>query len=353
MSEAVLSELSVYRAKPTVRVDEQEFSKLSELLIALEVKEQEGGLSSLEMRLSNVASDTEAGASLAFEDESVVKLGSNITIYSGDENQPTEIFRGIVTGIEAIFPMIEPPEIIVLAEDVLQKSRMARRIADLSQRIATNLGLTPQVTGFTESMGTWYQFNESDLMFLRRVLHRYDGDLQIIGDELFVYPRSEMQRDLLELALYGQLREVKIMADLAHQVSEVTVSGWDVTNGSRIRVTSSGQNAGPGEGRTGSEILTELFGARSEHIGHLGVANTTEAEALANAAYDQTARRFVCVEGTAEGNPSLRVGTHVRLTGISDRFNNTYYVVSARHRFDLTVGYETDFEAESSRLEYA
>ena len=54
--------------------------------------------------------------------------------------------------------------------------------------------------------------------------------------------------------------------------------------------------------------------------------------------------------GTAEGNPSIRVGTHVRLTGLSRRFNNTYYVTRCCHRFDLERGYETDFVAESAFL---
>jgi phage protein D len=42
------------------------------------------------------------------------------------------------------------------------------------------------------------------------------------------------------------------------------------------------------------------------------------------------------------------VGTNVKLSGMGQRFDNTYYVVRACHRYDLTRGYETDFEAESA-----
>ncbi len=35
---------------------------------------------------------------------------------------------------------------------------------------------------------------------------------------------------------------------------------------------------------------------------------------------------------------------------MSDRFDNTYYVTRACHRFDLDLGYETDFEAECAYL---
>ena len=76
------------------------------------------------------------------------------------------------------------------------------------------------------------------------------------------------------------------------------------------------------------------------------VRNRVRADAL----FDSRARRFVRVEGTAEGNPALRVGTHLDLRGLSPRFDNTYYVTSACHRFDVQRGYETDFEAECACL---
>ena len=75
-----------------------------------------------------------------------------------------------------------------------------------------------------------------------------------------------------------------------------------------------------------------------------------EAQAVAEAAYDLRARRFVTVEGTAEGNAQLRVGTHVTLTALTPQFDNTYYVVRACHLFDVRQGYRTDFRAECAFL---
>ena len=69
-----------------------------------------------------------------------------------------------------------------------------------------------------------------------------------------------------------------------------------------------------------------------------------------DAAFDERARRLVCIEGTAEGNPTLRVGAHVQISGLSGRFDNTYYVTRAVHRFDMQHGYRTDFEAECAYL---
>lgn len=360
MAEAAVSQLPVYSSRPTIRVDEQDFDRAGRLLLAMDMQEQEGGLSALQLRFSNVASDPEGGADFAFEDEAELSLGASIAVYAGDRDAPQEIFRGVITGLEADFPAREPPELLVLAEDRLQSARMTRRtrtyrdmsIADLSREIASNLGLESTITGFADTSSTWVQLNESDLAFLRRILRRVDGDLQVVSEELHVSPRKDVQRGALELELFSQLQSVKFIADLSDQVSEVTVSGWDAIRGQRISATSTGANPGPGEGRSGARILADTLGERSEHVGHILVATDEEARQLADTVFDQRARRFVCAHGRAEGNPGLRVGSNVRLTGVSARFENTYYVVAACHRFDVENGYQTQFKAESHSLGY-
>ena len=150
--------------------------------------------------------------------------------------------------------------------------------------------------------------------------------------------------------MQSQLRRVAVLADLAHQVNEITVTGWDAKQGQRITVRSSGANQGPGQGRTGAELLTSALGRRSHQLSHVHVTTDAEANALAEAAFDERQRRFVTVRGTAEGNPLLRVGTHVTLAGLGPRFSNTYYVTQCRHRFDFDRGYETDFTGECAYL---
>jgi hypothetical protein len=354
MPEAPLADLSIYSARPTVRIDTREDPKLSQLVLAMTMTEREGGLSSLELRVSNIASDPEGGADLAFEDGLVLKLGAKIAIYSGDETGPQEIFQGTITALEGDFREDAPPELVVLAEDLFQQARMARRtklhenlsISDMANSLAGQLGLTPIITGFTEKLGVQMQLDESDLAFMRRILGRYDGDMQVVGTELHVSPRKDVRRGAIELEIHKQLRKARVLADLAHQVTEVTVSGFDPAQGQRVSALSTGANPGPGAGQTGSRVLRDAINDRSEHIGHLAVTTSEEAQAFADAAFDRRARRFVCVDGTAEGNAALRVGAHVTLKGMSQRFDNTYYVVLACHRWDLMGGYETDFIGE-------
>ena len=348
----------VTNPRPVVEVDGLRYDRVNELLLGLEMREQEGGLSALELRLSNVASDPDGGAGYAFEDESEVRLGSLVTVFAGDISDPQELFRGIITGLEAEFPEAGPPELLILAEDRLQQARMARRtrtyqdmsVADIARQVAQGLGLQAEVTGLASFRTTWVQLNESDLAFLRRLLRRFDADMQIVEDRLEVAPVSEVQRQVIEMEMFHDLRSVRFIADLAHQVTEVTCDGWNPLTGQAVSARSSGVNLGPGLGRRGFDILRQALADRSEHVGHIPVTSDDEAQALADTVFDQRARGFVRAEGSAVGHPGIRVGSHLQLRGVSSRFENTYYVVSTHHRYDLQQGYLTDFTAESSAI---
>lgn len=358
MPERTLSRQEVYGARPTIRVDGATSAKVTELVTAMQVEESEGGLSALELRLENVARHADGTMDLAFEDEALIGFGTAIALYSGDEDAPQEIFRGLVTGVEGLYGPGEAPQLVVMAEDALQRARLVRRTrvhaaADLPALIgelAGTLGLAPRIDGLGGSLGLQVQLDETDLAFVRRLLAARDGDLQVVGEELHASPRGSVRRGAVELGLGSQLIRARVTADLAHQTTRVTVGGWDAAQGRRVAGTGTGANLGPGAGRRGADALRAVIDERHEHLRDVPATSDDEAQAIADAVFDRRARRFVRVDATCQGNPGLRVGTHVELRGLGPRFDNTYYVVRARHRFDLVRGYETDFEAECAYL---
>ncbi len=274
------------------------------------------------------------------------------------EQRPTEIFRGRITALAAEFPQDAPPELVVYAEDALQSARLARKsrlfeamhVADVVRQVAGEHGLTPVVDGLTGIIGDWAQWNESDLAFLRRLLARFHADLHVVGSELHVSPLTAMQRNQIELHLHSQLTAVTLTADLAHQVSGVSIAGWDEAAGETIRHTAQGATIPPGAGRDSAGILDAGFGQRIEHLAHPVARTAREAEALAQAALERRMLGFVRAQGEAEGNARLRVGTWTRLSGVSARFDNVYLVTRACHRYDQHHGYRTEFDAESAYL---
>ncbi len=359
MAETPLSTIEIYRARPTLRLAGAEDERASELLIGMRMEEAEGGMSTAELRFSNWASSTDGSAEYAFGAGAKLRLGADLAVYAGDETQPREIFHGTITALEAEYATGAPPELTVLAEDALQRARMARRSrlyrdtspADVARTIATDLGLAPVIAGLATPVGIWAQLNESDLSFLRRLLARFDGDVQIVGKELHVSPRGDVKRGAVELELHGQLAKACIRVDLADQVTAITTLGWNPVDGKPVSGAANRlAHGGPGQGRDGAALLEQILNPRSEHLGHIAVATDGEAKAVADAAFDLRARRLVTLEGVTEGNAQLRVGTHCRITGVDRRFENTYYVVGVCHRYDVHEGYRSEFRAECAYL---
>jgi phage protein D len=222
----------------------------------------------------------------------------------------------------------------------------SKTVADLARTVAQRAGLTPQVDGLADVSDTWFQCNESDLAFLRRLLQRFGGDAQVVGNELHVAPRAQVHRGDVELRLHSQLLRVRAVADLAQQTTELRITGFDPAQGQAFSGTGSGAPLGPGRGRSGKDELQRAFQDRDEQQSHALALSQTEAQAQAQAAFAARARGFVQVWGTCEGNPSLRVGSHVALKDVSPRFDNTYYVTACEHRWDATQGFQTEFHAE-------
>src|ERR1700743_3784981 len=99
MPKQPLTQDAVYSAIPTIQIDGQANDKVTAQLLSLEMREQEGGMSSLEMRFSNFGTFNSGLADMVFEDGAVLKLGAAVIVYAGDVSSPTEIFRGKVTAL--------------------------------------------------------------------------------------------------------------------------------------------------------------------------------------------------------------------------------------------------------------
>lgn len=358
-TERALSRAALYAARPAILLDGRRSTLADELVLAAQVSEGRDGLSWAELRFANVSRTSDQGIGWAFEnaEQRPIELGTELRLSMGDEFDAREIFRGMVSGLEAVFGPEHPPELIVLAENALQKARMKRktrthldvRLGRLVESLASEMGLRAQVTGLDQPIGTQVQINETDLGFLRRLLDRYDAWMRVSGGELVAGPWREAAGQEVTLELHSQLKRVRLLADLAHQVSTISYSGWDAARGQTIRVESDESLVlGPGSGRTGRQILEQTFGVRTEHAGAFLAADEREARALVQVVHGERARRFVLVEGCTQGHPDLRVGSRVRILGVGVRFENTYTVTRTCHRFDLENGYETDFEAEGA-----
>lgn len=349
----------LYATSPTIELGGQSYPLIQQNLVQMTMREELGGLSSLE--LSFVDSVEDGGTShYAAGVGSPLELGQGVRVFAGPhEVGAPEIFDGQVTALEGEIREGQPPLFTILAEDRLFPARRRRRsrlfeqqkLGDVISTIAGDYGLTPQIRdGVDQAKRDWMQGDETDLAFMRRILSQFDCDMQIVSNKLEVGRIGMNQRALVPLAVGSTLISARITADIAEQVNNLTIGSFDPKAGEAVKTNSDASAFGPGSGRSGPDILKDKFSSVTMHLGREPPLADAEAKSRAQLEGQRRARSFVRVDGCARGDGNLRVGSWVELSGINPRFANQYAVREAVHRFDLKEGYRTDFIAESAYL---
>jgi len=347
-------------ASPTVEVDGMSYPLIAANLERMRMTEAIGGLSSLELVMTDGATQGDGSVAHASGAGSPLQLGAGVRVFGGPaEARATEIFDGQITAIEAEVREAAAPLFTLLAEDRLFPLRRKRRTRlfekmDLSAvvgAIASDHRMKPEVRQGVDTISRqWMQTDETDLAFLRRILASLDCDLQVVGDRLQVGRIGMNQRNAITLSAGSSLRYARITADVAEQVTAIRVASFDPAAGQAADANEAGGGFGPGRGKSGADVLNEKFSAVVMHLGRYGPMTDGDAAAFTKYEANRRARAFVRCFGTAVGNAELRVGTWVTLVGVNGQFENDYAVTRVVHRFDQVDGYLTDFEAECAYL---
>ena len=351
MSAAANSNTSaIVGSRPAISIGGQDQPALSRGLLGLNITETTAGLYRCEMLLGNwgVAS---GGTGYRYFDRSLLDFGKSLGVSFLGQT----IFQGVISALEGRFSEDGQPEIAVLAEDRLQSLRMTRRTqtfenvsdSDLFNTIANAYGLTPSVDVEGPQHKVIAQVNQSDLALIRERARAIDAEVWMDGSTLHVQSRAHRQGASLTLGYRNELRELVVLADLAHQRTSLVVSGWDVSQKDAIACEATDSVLGTelGNDTSGASLVRSSFGERKETIVHTVPWTSAEAQARADAHFRAIARTFVNAKGVAETNPGLRVGAYVSLTGIGPLFEGDYYVTEVSHLFDGD-GLRTEFAAE-------
>lgn len=342
-------------SRPKIEVAGTESSSLTGGLLRMRVRENVHGLSNCELEFGNWGPNGDSSDFLFF-DKKLLDFGKEINITLADKS----LFKGKVTGIEARFPQGNSPSIVVLAEDRFQDLRMTRRTrtfsdvtdSDVFSQIASDHGLTPSVSVIGGSHKVLAQLNQSDLAFMRERVRALDAELWMVDSTLSVKPRADRGGTPVTLTYGKELREFRVLADLALQATSLEVSGWDVSGKSALKEKAddsvvSGELAG---GDSGPSLLSSAFGDRKDSVANSVPQTSDEARARAEALLKRRARRFVVGHGTAETRPELKVGATVKLAGLGPLFQGDFYVSETNHMFDGAQGMRTEFEVERAGL---
>src|SRR5258706_6903647 len=114
---------TAYVSQPQISINGQGKDTLNTNVLSMFVEETIEGLFRCEACFSNFGAQQGGGTDYLYFGRDVLDFVKEIAIKLGSGEQPVEILKGCITGIQADYPEQGGSQILVLAEDKLQYLR--------------------------------------------------------------------------------------------------------------------------------------------------------------------------------------------------------------------------------------
>jgi phage protein D len=356
-----MTETLLTATAPVFKVDGAATGALARDLLDLTVAHSTQGLATLEATVLAAGPGGDDAGRLNHLDGSPVDFGTALEVSIGPAGDEKVIFSGLVSAIEARFAEGQAPRAVIFAEDALMELRLTRRSrtyeqtddAGIARTIAGEHGLQADCDVDGPTYDVVQQWQQSDLAFLRDRARLVQAELWVDQDGLHFVSRDKRTATEVVLAEHRDLLACDLRADLAHQRTEVVVSGYDADARAVIE-ESAGADTVRAEvtgGRTGPEVLQGAFGDRPATRARDVPLTGAEARAWARAEMLRRCRGFVTGRVISNGNPTLVVGSRITLEGVGPAFEGSpYYATRVVHTYDLDHGHRTHVELERATV---
>lgn len=282
-------------------------------------------------------------------DSSKFKVGAQLEVKLGstDERTTQTIFKGEIVTVEPDFQS-GSVAMVVRAYDKshrLMRSRKQRAflnktISDIVKQIGGEYGLKIESAPTGGPLDFVLQHNETDWEFAWRLARRVGCELTLEDTTLKLQKPGDGGAEV-ELAYPDELFSFRPRITAVQQVKKVTVRGFDF-KGKRSVVS---EKATPDQvteaGIKRSEITGKFPDSQLEIAGQSFVSKE-EADNIAQASLDQLANAYLAAEGSTAGNPAIKAGVKLKISGVGNDFSGTYRVAKAVHVL-RTGGYVTQF----------
>jgi phage protein D len=270
-----------------------------------------------------------------------VRLGSREALTT------SSLFKGEVVTLEPTFGPAGV-ELVVRGFDrshVLLRTRNRRTFqnqtsSDIVSSIVQAAGFSADCDPSGEPHDFIQQDNESDWDFIWRLAERVGFEF-VVEDQTARF-RKPSADGAVELSWPGTLRSFHPRVTAIQQVGEVTLLAQDPKTKQAISVTASTPEQIAQIGIDRGSVASAFDGAKA-HIATEPVKSQPEGQATAQALLDLLANAYVAAEGVCDGNPQIRAGAKVSVSGVGEKFSGTYRVASATHVLRGGSTYETRF----------
>jgi phage protein D/phage baseplate assembly protein gpV len=288
-----------------------------------------------------------------------VQLGDSVTVSVRYAEGTEQLLTGEVTSLEADIDA-SGSHVLIRGYDKshrLHRGRKARSWAEqkdseIASAIAQEAGLTASADDSGATHAYIAQPGVSDWEFLLSRAREIGFDLRVSNGSLeFKKPASasdgpepgSLEREpAAGQIVYGDnLVSFRPRVSMVDQASSFEAHGWDVKGKRAVVGTASASNTSASIGLEQSAAtgaLGEKTYVRNDRLFSAEDAATTAAEGLAAS----VGSSFAEAEGVVIGDPMLRAGSTVSVSGVGSPFDGKYVLTSTRHVLDR-YGYRTHF----------
>ncbi|MGB7342037.1 MAG: hypothetical protein WBC91_24290 [Phototrophicaceae bacterium] len=286
-------------------------------------------------------------------DESIFAEGNPITVSMGYvDSALKEVFSGEIIGIELDITMDSPPMMLIRAFDRrhrLMRGRKTRTFtkmkdSEIASKIASETGLSGQVTDTSIKHDYVLQHNQSDIDFLRDRAERIGYEVLVTDRKLVFRPIELDQSSGITLDWESDLIEFYARTNNIGQVGKVAVRGWDVNKKEAIISEASRASKDLGS-KKGYATADSAFGSAEMVSTMRPLLTKAEGDKIASGQHTHMSLSYMTAEGLCEGRTDLITGKTVEISNMGKRFSGDYYLTEITYSIRPSEGFLTAFTA--------
>ncbi|MEA2593658.1 MAG: hypothetical protein QOF01_127 [Thermomicrobiales bacterium] len=293
-------------------------------------------------------------------DDPAIGEGKEVEIFVGYANEEKSLCLGKVTSLDVDLDEQMPTLVVrgydlsfALHRDVKSRSFVKQTDGDIARKIASEAGgLTSKIDATSEVHDYVLQHAQTNYDFLSERARRIGYELRVVGKELH-FRKPAPEGSPVELKWGVTLKAFRPRLSVAEQVDGVEVRSWDVENKKTLVGSATNGKSAPkvGETRAAGSVANGVWGSAKHLVADAPTATLDEATAMAQAMLDDFTSTFIQATGECTGDPRLRVGASIDVTGVGKRFGGTYYLTAVRHTISKQGGHQVTFTAGTQRPE--
>ncbi|WP_432666839.1 contractile injection system protein, VgrG/Pvc8 family [Wukongibacter baidiensis] len=283
-------------------------------------------------------------------------VGKKVEIKIGYIDKFFTVFDGYITSVKYESIKGEGPAVVVSGMDssfLMMKGRKSfiwtkKKHSDIVSEIAKKYKLKTEVSSTDIEFETVIQNHQTDYDFLNYLADINSYEVFVIGSTLYFRELNSDQSSALTLELNRNLIEFSYTMDLAEQIGEVIVRGYNDKKEEIEAKANSIDKLGNGD-KDGVSLLRGIDKTNTIHYIYEPVISKKEAEDRAKSILAKRAMNFVFGEGVSIGIPEIMAGRYISIKGLWGTKTRLFYITSTIHSINDN-GFNTYFKVGGNAI---